>query len=149
MRQSADTANVEYWKCQAEIDDSELRSIQNAIKKSAVFLARFRIDALADFDFSVRDEIWKIGVAMCRDYLKISCYRSLYEKHCKATIDFATVKKEYLKLVRVKATVKRAEAMFDNILAENSAYARRRRNAKRDKVALSLMRGGEQQGNKA
>lgn len=147
MRQSTDTANVEYWKCQAEIDDSELRSIQNAIKKSAVLLARFRIDALADFDFSVRDEIWKIGVAMCRDYLKISCYRSLYEKHCKATCDPITAQKEYLKLVRIKATVKQAEAMFDNILAENSAQARKRRNAKRDEVALSLIRS-KQQGNK-
>jgi len=149
MRQSTDTANLQYWKRQAEIDDSELRSIQNAIKKSAVLLARFRIDALADFDFSMRDEIWQIGVAMCRDYLKISCYRRLYEKHCEATCDPITSQKEYLKLVRIKATVKQAEAMFDNILAENSAYARRRRNAKRDKVALSLMRGGEQQGNKA
>ena len=149
MRQSTDTANLQYWKRQAEIDDSELRSIQNAIKKSAVLLARFRIDALADFDFPIRDEIWQIGVAMCRDYLKISCYRSLHEKHCKATIDIDTIKKEYHKLVRMKATVKRAEAMFKNILAENSAYARRRRNAKRDKVALSLMRGGEQQVNKA
>ena len=140
MRQSTDSSNLEYWKRQAEIDDSELRAIQNAIKTSSVFLARFRIDALADMDFPMRDEIWRIGVAMCRDYLKISCYRSLYEKHCKATIDIDTIKKEYHKLVRMKATVKRAEAMFDNILAENSAHARKRRNAKRDKVALSLIR---------
>ena len=139
MRKSTETENLKYWKRQAEIDDSELRSIQNAIKKSAVLLARFRIDALAEIDFPVRDEIWRIGVAMCREYLKISCYRSLYEKHCKETIDIDTIKKEYHKVVRMKATVKRAEEMFKNILAENSAHARKRRNEKRDKVALSLM----------
>ena len=139
MRKSTETENLKYWNRQAEIDDSELRSIQNAIKKSAVLLARFRIDALAEIDFPVRDEIWRIGVAMCREYLKISCYRSLYEKHCKETIDIDTIKKEYHKVVRMKATVKRAEEMFKNILAENSAHARKRRNEKRDKVALSLM----------
>lgn len=134
MRQSTDTENLKYWKRQFEIDDSELCSIQNAIKKSAVLLSRFRIDALADMDFHVRDEIWRIGVAMCRDYLKISCYRSIYEKHCKTTIDIDTIEKEYHKLVRMKATVKRACEMFNNVLAENSAYARKIRNAKRDKV---------------
>lgn len=140
MKQVISTSNLEYWKRQAELDDAELRTLQNTIRKSAVLLARFRIDALADMDFPIRDEMFKMGIGLCRDYLKIQCYRKVYEKHCKAEIEADTAMRGWNKLVQSKATIKCAEAMFATILAENSKYARERRSAKRDSVALALKR---------
>lgn len=140
MKQVISTSNCEYWKRQVELDDAELLTIQNTIRKSAVLLARLRIDALADIDFPIRDEMFKIGTGLCRDYLKIQCYRKVYEKHCKAEIGANTAIRSWIKLVKSEATIKCAEAMFVAILAENSKYARKRRSAKRDSVALALKR---------
>lgn len=130
-------SNLEYWKRQAEVDDAELRAIQSAIKKSVVLLACFRIDSLSDMDFPVRDEMFKTGISLCRDYLKIQCYRKVYEEHCKSEIEASTVVQRWIRLVQSEATIKCAEAMFYAILAENSTYARKRRSAKRDEVALA------------
>lgn len=146
MKQIMPISDFEYWKRQAELDDAELRAIQNAIKTSAVLLASFRIDALSDFDFPVRDEMFKTGIRLCRDYLKIRCYRKVYEKYCRTKycrteIEADTVKRRWIKLVQSEATIKCAEAMFDTIfLAESSMYARKRRNAKRASVVLALKR---------